>query len=87
MNDRIRVVLADDHQLVRAGIRSLLGAFSGVEVVGEADDGATAIARVGECLPDLLLIDIAMKGMSGLVASAEVHRLYPACLLYTSRCV
>jgi DNA-binding NarL/FixJ family response regulator len=78
MNDRIRVVLADDHQLVRAGIRSLLGAFSGVEVVGEADDGATAIARVGECLPDLLLIDIAMKGMSGLVASAEIHRLYPA---------
>jgi len=78
MNDRIRVVLADDHQLVRAGIRSLLGAFSGVEVVGEADDGATAIARVGECLPDLLLIDIAMKGMGGLVASAEIHRLYPA---------
>ena len=38
MNDRIRVVLADDHQLVRAGIRSLLGAFSGVEVVGEADE-------------------------------------------------
>lgn len=73
----IRVVLADDHGLVRAGIRALLGGFAGVEVVGEADDGNAAIARVGECRPDVLLIDIAMKGMNGLAATAEVRSAYP----------
>ncbi|EXI78704.1 MAG: Nitrogen regulation protein C [Candidatus Accumulibacter appositus] len=78
MGECIRVVLADDHCLVRAGLRSLLAAFDGVEVVGEADDGGAAIARVGECLPDVLLIDIAMKDMNGLVATAEVHRRQPA---------
>lgn len=78
MSDTIRVVLADDHGLVRAGIRSLLGAFVGVEVVGEAADGGEAIIRVGECLPDVLLIDIAMKGINGLVAAAEIRRQYPA---------
>ena len=45
MTNPIRVVLADDHALVRAGIRALLGGFSGVEVVGEASDGVEAIAR------------------------------------------
>ncbi|HCZ16374.1 MAG TPA: DNA-binding response regulator [Candidatus Accumulibacter sp.] len=78
MSDAIRVVLADDHVLVRAGIRSLLGAFVGVEVVGEAADGNEAISRVGECLPDVLLIDIAMKGMDGLAAAAEIRRQHPA---------
>ncbi|MCB1933245.1 MAG: response regulator transcription factor [Candidatus Accumulibacter sp.] len=78
MSGSIRVVLADDHCLVRAGIRSLLAAFAGVEVVGEADDGVEAIARVGESLPDVLLIDIAMKGMNGLQATAEIRRLHPA---------
>lgn len=64
---------------MRAGIRSLLaGFFDGVEVVGEADDGADAIARVGECLPDVLLIDIAMKDMNWLPATAEIRRHYPA---------
>ncbi|WP_300341769.1 response regulator transcription factor [Accumulibacter sp.] len=77
MSDAIRVVLADDHVLVRAGIRSLLGAFVGVEVVGEAADGNEAISRVGECLPDVLLIDIAMKGMDGLAAAAEIRRQHP----------
>ncbi|WP_313952238.1 response regulator transcription factor [Accumulibacter sp.] len=78
MSDSIRVVLVDDHGLVRAGIRSLLCAFAGVEVVGEADNGGGAISRVGEYLPDVLLIDIAMNGMNGLLATAEVRRLYPA---------
>ncbi|HRF73738.1 MAG TPA: response regulator transcription factor [Accumulibacter sp.] len=78
MSDAIRLVLADDHVLVRAGIRSLLGAFVGVEVVGEAADGNEAISRVGECLPDVLLIDIAMKGMDGLAAAAEIRRQHPA---------
>ncbi|MCB1942951.1 MAG: response regulator transcription factor, partial [Candidatus Accumulibacter sp.] len=73
----MRVVLADDHCLVRAGIRSLLGGFAGVEVVGEADDGRGAVGCVGDCLPDVLLIDIAMKDMNGLLAAAEIRRLYP----------
>lgn len=74
----IRVVLADDHGLVRAGVRALLVGFAGVEVVGEADDGHGAIARVEECRPDVLLIDIAMKGMNGLAATTEVRRRHPA---------
>jgi len=47
-------------------------------VVGEAADGNEAISRVGECLPDVLLIDIAMKGMDGLAAAAEIRRQHPA---------
>lgn len=71
-------MLADDHGLVRAGIRSLLAGFEGIEVVGEAADGQSAIACVGEYLPDVLLIDIAMQGMNGLAATAEIRRDHPA---------
>ncbi len=78
MNDPIRVVLADDHGLVRAGIRSLLAGFAGIEVVGEAADGQGAIDRVAESSPDVLLIDIAMQGMNGLTATAEIKREHPA---------
>jgi DNA-binding NarL/FixJ family response regulator len=73
----IRVVLADDHALVRAGIRSLLQLIDRVQVVAEADDGAAALALVETHRPDLVLMDIAMSGMNGLEATTEIKRLYP----------
>ena len=64
----LRILLADDHTLVRAGIRALLAQMPDVEVVGEAGDGREALALVKAHRPDVLLMDIAMTGMSGLEA-------------------
>jgi DNA-binding NarL/FixJ family response regulator len=69
----IRVVLADDHALVRAGMRSLLGGMAQVEVVGEAASGEEALALAGRERPDVVLMDIAMKGMTGLEAAARIR--------------
>jgi DNA-binding NarL/FixJ family response regulator len=71
----IRVVLADDHTLVRAGIRSLLQEFQGIEVVGEAGDGATALRIVEAEKPHVVLLDIGMPGMSGLEVTARLKIL------------
>jgi DNA-binding NarL/FixJ family response regulator len=65
-----RIMLADDHALVRSGIKALLTAMPGVEVVGEASDGAEVIEMIPQLKPDLVLLDIAMKGMNGLEACA-----------------
>ena len=73
----LRVLLVDDHALVRAGIRSLLRDIEGVEVVGEAADGAEALAIAGRERPDAVLLDIAMKGMSGLETAARFRELHP----------
>ena len=68
----IRVVLADDQQLVRAGFRVLLDAEEGIEVVGEAGDGAAAIELVRAERPDVVLMDIRMPGVDGLAATREI---------------
>lgn len=73
----LRVLLADDHALVRAGMRSLLRDIPGVEVVGEAGDGAEALAVAARERPDAVLLDIAMKGMSGLEAAARFREQLP----------
>ena len=62
-----RIMLADDHALVRSGIKALLTAMPGVEVVGEASDGAEVIEMIPQLKPDLVLLDIAMKGMDFLM--------------------
>lgn len=74
---RIRVLLVDDHALVRAGIRSLLGSMPDVEVVGEAASGEEALALAETALPHVVLMDIAMKGLSGLEAAARIRDRYP----------
>lgn len=71
----IRVVLADDHTLVRAGIRSLLQEFQGIEVVGEAGDGITALRIVEAQKPHVVLLDIGMPGMSGLEVTSRLKQL------------
>jgi DNA-binding NarL/FixJ family response regulator len=73
----IRVLLADDHALVRAGIRSLLNAMDEVEVVAEASSGEEAIELVTQNQPDVVLMDIAMKGITGLEAAARMRGRNP----------
>jgi len=73
----IRVLLADDHALVRAGIRSLLNAMDEVEVIAEASSGEEAIELVAQNQPDVVLMDIAMKGITGLEAAARMRSRNP----------
>jgi len=73
----MRVLLADDHALVRAGIRALLAGLPDVETVVEAGDGQEALAVLRETKPDLALIDIAMPGLNGLELAARVAREAP----------
>jgi DNA-binding NarL/FixJ family response regulator len=73
----IRIVMADDHRLLREGLRGLLAKLESVEVVAEASDGRQALTLVKTHQPDILLTDIGMKGMNGLEAAARVTKEYP----------
>jgi DNA-binding NarL/FixJ family response regulator len=73
----IRVILADDHTLVRAGIRALLEKLPGVQVVGEAGDGREVLNLVAKHRPDVVLMDIAMPGLNGLEAAERLAKEFP----------
>lgn len=73
----LRVVLAEDHTLVRKGIRAVLRQLAGVEVVAEAADGRAAIELVRRHAPDVVVMDIAMSGLNGLDATARITREFP----------
>lgn len=68
----LRVVLADDQDLVRAGFRVILGTEDGIEVVGEAGDGAAAVELVARLKPDVVLMDVQMPGVDGLAATRRI---------------
>jgi len=73
----VRVVLADDHDLVRSGIKALLSMVDGVQVVAEARDGKELVALVESLQPDVVMTDISMPGMDGITAIAEIHARHP----------
>lgn len=77
MSDRIRVLIVDDHIIVRSGIRLLLEAEPEIDVVGEASDGREALDLVKMYLPDLVLMDIAMPGMDGLESTRQIKASWP----------
>ncbi len=71
------VLIADDHTLVREGLRALLERVPGVDVVAEASDGREALRLVGQRQPDIVLIDIAMAGLNGLEATQRIVQQHP----------
>ena len=73
----IRVVIADDHPVVRNGIKYSLQAFDDIELVGEAEDGAQALRLCCELLPDVVLMDLKMPEMDGIASTRAIHARYP----------
>jgi DNA-binding NarL/FixJ family response regulator len=74
---KIRVLLADDHAILREGIRHMLQYCDDIEIVGEARNGAEALERVGELQPNVVVMDIAMPGMNGIEATRLIREQYP----------
>ena len=77
MNPPIRILIADDHLIVRQGLRLILETENGLELVGEASDGAEAIQRCVELKPDVVLMDLRMPGMDGLTAIEHLRVDHP----------
>lgn len=73
----IRVILADDHDLVRSGIKALLSTVDGVQVIAEARNGNELLALLDTVKPDVVMTDISMPGMDGITAIAEIHARHP----------
>lgn len=75
--NKVRIILAEDHAMVREGLKALISAQPDMEVVGNASDGAEAVHRAQELLPDLVIMDISMPKMSGLKATETLKHLCP----------
>lgn len=73
MTARTRVVVADDHEIMRHGLREILAAIEGVDVVGEACTGEEAVALAADRAPDLVIVDLLMPGMGGIEATRRIH--------------
>jgi len=74
----MRILIVDDHGVLRAGLRSLLNAEPDLQVVGEAADGRTGLRLAGELSPDLVLMDISMPGMSGIQVTRQLKETLPS---------
>ena len=74
---RLRILIADDHELVRRGLRSALAERREWEICGEVEDGREAVKKAREIKPDLIIMDIAMPELNGLEATRQIRRLFP----------
>jgi two-component system response regulator NreC len=74
---KVSIVIAEDHTILRAGLKALLETNPRFEVVGEADNGRDAIQRVAELKPDLIIMDLSMPGLSGIDAIKDIRDRYP----------
>lgn len=75
--ESIRILIADDQAITRSGLKALLGEMEGLEVVGEADNGATCLALAEELQPDVVLMDLRMPVLNGIEATRRIHRAQP----------
>jgi NarL family two-component system response regulator LiaR len=75
----IKVLLVDDHEMVRIGLAAVLGTEDGIEVVGEASSGAEGIRLAQQYRPDIVLMDLVMEGMDGIETTRRLLQLYPEC--------
>ena len=78
MNEKVRIVLVEDHTILREGLRALLSADPKFEIVGEAADGREAVRRVEKLGPDLVMMDLSMPRMTGMDAIREIKKRHPA---------
>jgi len=73
----LRIVIADDHRILREGLRALLSSMPDIEVVGEADDGQSVLSLVDELQPDIVIMDICMPGLNGIEATKRIVHRHP----------
>ena len=75
---KLRIFLVDDHAVVREGLKRLIGSQPDIEVVGEAGDGAEALARIKELCPDVVMMDVSMPGLGGVEATRQLKAICPS---------
>lgn len=75
--EQIRILITDDQAISRLGLRTLLESLPGIEIVGEAEDGAVAIALAEDLQPDVVVMDLRMPGINGIEATRRIHRTNP----------
>lgn len=78
MTDLIKILIVDDHPIVRSGLKSLLSAESDIDVIGEAVDGTEGIEMTGRLNPNVVLMDISMPAMDGMEATRQIKKKFPA---------